>query len=85
MLDLKPEEVQAVLSVVFYQGANALLRKFNREKVTDEEADRWAKATDIVYGQWLHKVEAGVGLHALLTVAILSGKKKLPAPPEDPK
>ena len=84
LLDLKPEEVEAMLSVAFFSGANFLLDKMKRENATMEESERWAKVTRIVYAQWIMKVEAGIIVHAILTTGIFASKKKLPPPKADP-
>lgn len=77
-VEFTPQQVRDILEVSFYQGSNALLRMMNRQGVTEKEAAKWAEVTNLVYGQYFKSMEAGALTHALVTMAILGSKQKLP-------
>ncbi len=78
-LELAKEDVEGILEVTFFTGANLALDWLKRKNVTPGEAQRWAKCTRIVYWQWLKTVNAGVVVHLALTAGILLNKPKLEA------
>ena len=77
-VEFTPDQIKLILSVAFFQSTKMLLEKMNREKVTQEEADKWAEVTTIVWGKYLSSMEVGAGVWALFTIGIIMGKKKLP-------
>jgi hypothetical protein len=77
-IEFKPEEIEAILSLAFLELSRWILRRLEREDVTIEEADRWARCTRIVYWRYLQRTDAAVTVWAALTAGILMNKKKLP-------
>ncbi len=81
-IDFTDEQLQKLTSLGFITLSNAVLRIMERQRVTLEEADRWAEATVIVYGQWLRRADVGMLVHAAFTAGIFLTKEKLPPKPE---
>jgi hypothetical protein len=77
-VEFKPEEVEAILSLAFLELSRWILRRMEREEVTLEEADRWARCTRIVYWRYLQRTDAATTVWVVLTAGILLNKKKLP-------
>lgn len=77
-VEFTDDQLKKLTSLGFIMLANAVLRIMERQKVTLEEADRWAECTVIVYGHWLRRADAGMLIHAAYTAGILLTKEKLP-------
>lgn len=74
---LDPADMEPLVAMGFFAGSNALLNWLQRQNLTAAEAERWAKATMIVYGKFLTKLPVGMGIHALITFGMLTSKPKV--------
>ncbi len=77
-IQFKPDEAETILSLAFSEVTKWIMRRLEKEEITPEEADRWAKCTRIVFWKYLNSMEAGAIVWALLTVGLILGKKDLP-------
>lgn len=75
---LSPEDMTFIIQAGFFTISNFVLDKLKREQVTTPEAERWAKITFVVYGEYLRSLKAGMVIHGLVTASILLTKKPIP-------
>jgi hypothetical protein len=74
---LSPEEIEPLLALGFFAGSNTMLNWLKRQNVSAAEAERWAKATNIVYGRFINKLPIGMVIHGVITLGILTSKQRV--------
>lgn len=76
-LKLDPKEMEPLIAMGFFCGSNLVMNWLKRQNITAEQADKWANATNIVYGRFINKLPIGMVVHGFITLGILAGQPKV--------
>lgn len=76
-MQLSPEEIEPLLALGCFAGSNTMLNWLKRQNLSAAEAERWAKATNIVYGRFINKLPVGMVIHAVITLGMFTSKQRV--------